>query len=122
MRQLTSEPELRAAREAFHRVFRSGDAFTAPFQAGVQGRAILYPVVYFLQPEDYEPIAAAAQSLGETLAYASTVEMYRGDGWNKYHHWEVELDSYVYDLLDEDEDWISMVGQALYSVKGTWGC
>lgn len=29
VRKLTSEPELQAAREAFHRVFRSGDAFTA---------------------------------------------------------------------------------------------
>ncbi|MBX5446047.1 hypothetical protein [Sphaerobacter sp.] len=123
MRRLTSEADLQAAREAFHRVFRSGDPFTAPFQPWVQGRAIIYPVLYYLKPDKYEPVATAAQRLGETLAYVSVTETHRGEGdkWDDFQHWEVELDPYPYHTLTQDWDWVPIMGQALYSVNGTWG-
>jgi hypothetical protein len=106
-------PERDAApTHSFDLVFADSDPFGAPFTERVEGRAILFPVRYRFDAEQFSALVTAAGAMGEHTAYCRSTEAATDEIV------ELPLDYAVYkgvrDTTPTDEN-------CLCSTHGTWG-
>lgn len=101
-------------------VFRSADPFDEPFQDDIAQRLIFYPTWYELEDADYAALAESAASLGETSAFISLIEGYKGEHFEQWDHWLIDLHPRPYHYLGQ-LGWLTLMENAIYSVNGSWG-
>src|SRR3989442_8447569 len=114
-----------AAQDAFNQVFASADPFQPAFVSGVEKLALLFPLDgYELHAEQFGAVAVAAERIGESEAFISSVELLtdlRGAGqWaDKRTHYRILLDPKFYFQLTDSP--LGLMRNAIYSVHGRWG-
>jgi len=140
--ELKTQVQIAAAKEAFHKVFKTSYSFGNPFTPDVERKAIIFhQMIYAIDEKHYEALRKVAYELGETDAYISAIEGYKEKEyltkediefarnseygnkiekiWNlkfeERDHWLVDLKDYPF------HDVLLVMGGALYSTKGTWG-
>ena len=99
------------ALSAFVRVFRSADAFDAPFRPELPKRLLWYPSGYSLDSEDYAALRSAAKAIGDTGFVMTMLDDLPGYPPHLYFD-SSEEDAYR--MLTPSEN-------ALYSPNGRWG-
>lgn len=140
-KKLKTLSEIKAAKKAFHKVFNTSYSFCNPFTSRIERKAIIFKQVYSLDEEHYQALGRSAQTLGESDAYVSEIEFYdekeyltnemleveklseflerteriRNLKFEERDHWLVDLGIYPYHVIQ------IVMGNALYSTKGTWG-
>lgn len=125
--KLRSQRDLRAAKDAFHMLFRNGNSCDRPVLHPGSG-VILWNIRNELTEEQYRVLAAAAQSEGDSEAYVSFLGGYEGrtaDGDELPADFEItdhlRFNLELYPPRDFGEDWWRIIEHVIYSPRGTWG-
>ena len=126
-KKLRTQSDLRAARDAFHALFRNGISCDQPVRH--PGSAvILWDVRNEFSEEQYRAVAAAALAGGDTEAYVSFLGGYAGDhghgvdlppDFELAEHLRFNLQ--LYPPRDFGDDWWRIIEHVIYSPRGTWG-
>jgi hypothetical protein len=118
MRTLAVSEWKREYASAYSRVFLHSDPFDAPFTEAMESRALLYPVAYTLERDEYEVVAQAAHVVGDSAMVLSIPK--NGDDIDPLEypvHWLLEFEDFTeYELTRA-----SIHENALYSPAGKWG-
>ena len=73
-RKLSNIQEAHALSSCFGQVFVDSDPFGTPFAAQVESRAILFPIRFFLDEEQFSALSSAAAAIGERNAFHQWTE------------------------------------------------
>jgi hypothetical protein len=118
MKELTSDEWLEVAGKSFWSVFQNTNAFDAPVRQGMQAKALLYPVSYLLDENEFAALASAAQAEGDDSLYLSITEEFADYDGTNASHWLLNYWEYSeYCELDR----IGVLENAMYSPAGRWG-
>lgn len=119
MRTLTSQQWAEECRAALNSVFRTFNPFGTPVADQVRQRAILFPIAYMLDKDQFDALFDAAHAVGDETVCVSVTEgrdklVKRGDvlDW-QVQRWEYE--EY------RDLPTIGVLENAIFSPRGTWG-
>lgn len=105
-------------RGAFASVFRSTDAFDTPLASTLEAKALIYPVHYLLEREQFDAFVEAARSAGDDAICLSVTEGFPTQPSDQQRHWLLEFwDFEEYQELTP----IGVLENALYSPDGQWG-
>lgn len=123
--KVSSQKELRAARDAFRLLFRNTDLGDQPLRSPGSG-VLLWPIRYELTEEQYRPLASAAMAEGDTESYLSYLYGYKGDDGDELSADFEMVAHYRFDLRlfpprDFGEEWFGMAEHVIYSPRGAWG-
>jgi hypothetical protein len=117
---ILTEPEWRREyASAFARVFVNPDPFDAPFTNAMEARALLYPVAYTLERNEYDAVAQAARVVGDSAMCLSIPDIDDHSNHPEYPaHWLLEFRDFAqYEKLPR----VGILENALYSPTGEWG-
>lgn len=107
-------------REAFYRVFRSRDPFSAAGHEELPVRVVLYPTYgYYLETQQFQALIGALHDCGEREFFISMVEAEpEPRNWDskEFTHWVCEKPT-----LEEYMSIGVFIENALYSPSGSWG-
>jgi len=118
VRKLTPAEWLAGGAKGFRTLFRSADPFNQPVRNEVEARALLYPVSYLLDEQEFGAVAAAARAEGDTTLVVSITEEFGGSDAANANHWELSYWEYSeYRALDR----VGVLENAIYSPAGHWG-
>jgi len=125
--KLRSEPDLQAASDAFHALFRHGLSCDQPvFHPG--SGIILWGIRNEFSEEQFRILREAALAEGDSEAYVSFIGDYQG-GYREGNRLpaDFEISDHLrfnlelYPPRDFGEDWWHIVEHAIYSPRGAWG-
>jgi len=126
-RKLLGQRDLRAAKDAFHALFRNGLSCDQPVLSPGSG-VILWDIRNELTEEHHRVLASAATAEGDTEAYVSFLGGYHGAAENSGEvPPDFELaDHILFDLelyppRDFGDEWWRIVEHVIYSPTGRWG-
>jgi hypothetical protein len=126
-KKLRGERDLRAAKDAFHALFRNGLSCDQPVLHPGSG-VILWDIRNELAEEQYRVLADAATAEGDTEAYVSFLGGYHGAGkasgdippdFELADHLRFDLE--LYPPRDFGDEWWRIIEHVIYSPKGKWG-
>lgn len=116
MRHLTEDDWSGQYRAAYERVFRSTDPFDAPLRP--RNRAILFPVAFTLDREQFESLVGAARAVGDEALCVTITEGDSSEQRPDDRHWLVDFwDFTEYQGLPA----LGALENAIYSPEGRWG-
>jgi hypothetical protein len=125
--KLRTQRDLRAARDAFHALFRNGLSSDQPvLHPG--SAVILWDIRNELTEEQFRVLTDAATAEGDTEAYVSFLGGYKGAQTNSDEapadfeladHLRFDLE--LYPPRDFGDDWWRIIEHVIYSPQGTWG-
>ncbi|HET8576008.1 MAG TPA: hypothetical protein VFO18_02825 [Methylomirabilota bacterium] len=125
--KLRTQRDLRAARHAFHALFRNGLSCDQPVLHPGSG-VILWGIRNEFTEEQYRILTDTAMAEGDTEAYVSFLGGYKGDNtsggelppdFELADHLRFELN--LYPPRDLGDDWWRIIEHVIYSPRGTWG-
>lgn len=118
MRQLSGVDWATELEPAFRQVFAATDPFGSPFQPAVSARALLYPVSYLLDAEQFQALADVARSIGDDAICVSITETNKRLDAPDARHWILEHWEWTeYHELGD----VGVLENAVYSPIGQWG-
>jgi hypothetical protein len=119
MRELNQVEWHAELRKGFECVFRDADPFEAPLRHSVMHRALLYPVPYLLERDQFDSVIEAARKEGDDSFCVSITE--GADtlaGRSERIHW-------IFDYWEYEEyrdlQIAGVLENAVYSPNGKWG-
>lgn len=126
-KKLQTQPDLRAARDAFHALFRNGLSSDQPVVHPGSG-VILWNIRNELTERQYRVLTDAASAERDTEAYVSFLGGYKGaktssdevsPDFELADHLRFDLE--LYPPRDFGDDWWRIIEHVIYSPHGTWG-
>jgi len=125
--KLRTQRDLRAARDAFHALFRNGLSCDQPVLHPGSG-VILWGIRNELTEKQYRVLTDAATAEGDTEAFVSFLGGYKGGDTSSDElppdfeladHLRFDLE--LYPPRDFGDDWWRIIEHVIYSPQGTWG-